>query len=232
MALEKHSFSKPHLNLVKETVGFRTTLFFLPPWTSALCSVKYVGLHSLVQKAHDLQVSFFTNQGTLGSRWFTALSTNDSTWRNYKSCWRQFQYPFSRSTSAKGHTIAPVTKNFEVILDFFLLNPHPTYEHILLALPSRRIPKSNDSSSLPLPPPRFKFLQWGMMAPWDLWLHHLNALQLCAATLVPLLFPEHTVTKLLFPRPGALTLSTWLTPSSWLPQSFLTEEASLDDSTE
>lgn len=56
MALENYSFSKPHLYLVRETADFlRTTLFFLPPWTSALCSVKYgVRLHSLVQKAHDL----------------------------------------------------------------------------------------------------------------------------------------------------------------------------------
>lgn len=60
---------KPHLYLVKETVDFfRTTLFFLSTLDICLVFSKNVRLYSLAQKAHDLHVSFFINQGTLESK--------------------------------------------------------------------------------------------------------------------------------------------------------------------
>lgn len=46
----------------------RNDSILLPLRTSARRSVKYVRCHSLVQKAHDLQVSFFINQSTQGSK--------------------------------------------------------------------------------------------------------------------------------------------------------------------
>lgn len=111
----------------------------------------------------------------------------------------------------------PILINFGVILDFFLLKPYPTYQHIPLALCSKY--NLNQMAS-----PHFHCHQKGSSSSSGPPKHHLSSSQLCSATLDSLLFFAPTISKLFLgwqpsPHPHAS-----LPPLGSCPNTFLLQK--------